>query len=65
MLQNSEDRYPYVQFESSLISFLEHLYESATKPDIVQVEEGRINIDGNELSEVESKKVISRMRLDV
>lgn len=65
MLQNGEDRYSYVKFESSLLSFLQHLHESAVKPDIVQVEEGRINVDGNELSEVESKEVIRRMRLDV
>jgi hypothetical protein len=65
MLQNGEDRFSYVKFESSLLSFLHHLHESATKPDIVQVEEGRISIDGNELSELESKDVIKRMRLDV
>jgi len=65
MLRNREDRYSYVKFESSLLSFLQHLHESATKPDLVQVEEGRISIDGNELSERESKDVISRMRLAI
>lgn len=65
MVQNGENRYSYMKFESSLLSFLQHLHESATKPDIVQVEEGRISIDGNELSETESRDVISRMRLDV
>ncbi|KAF1928928.1 uncharacterized protein M421DRAFT_62135 [Didymella exigua CBS 183.55] len=64
LLQNGEDPYPYVKFESSLLSFLQHLHESAAKPDMVQVEEGHINVDGNELSEAESKEVISRMRLD-
>jgi hypothetical protein len=65
MLQNRENCYPYVKFESSLLSFLRHLHESATKPDIVQVEEGRISVDGNELSELESRDVINRMWLDV
>ncbi|KAF3047544.1 hypothetical protein E8E12_010205 [Didymella heteroderae] len=64
MLQNGEDLYSYVKFESSLLSFLQHLHQSATKPDIVQVEEGRISIDGNELSDLESREVINRMRLD-
>ncbi|KAF3053525.1 hypothetical protein E8E11_011330 [Didymella keratinophila] len=65
ILRKGEDHYSYVEFESSLLSFLQHLHESATKPDIVQVEEGRISIDGNELSELESRDVINRMRLDV
>ena len=65
MLQSGEDRYSYIEFESSLLSFLQHLHESVTKPDIVQVEQGRISIDGNELSELESKDMINRMRLDV
>ncbi|KAJ4384444.1 hypothetical protein N0V86_000043 [Didymella sp. IMI 355093] len=65
MLQGGDDWYPYVKFENSLLSFLQHLHESAAKPDIVQVEEGRINIDGNELTEIDSKEVIKRIRLDV
>lgn len=52
---------PYGKFESSLVSFMWHLHESAIKPDLVQVEENRINIDGNALSEVESREMIKRM----
>lgn len=62
-LEKLERRHPYVEFESSLISFLKHLHQSAIKPDLVQVEENRININGSELSEVESSDMIKRMRL--
>lgn len=58
-----ESQHPYVKFESNLLSFLQYLHNSAAKPDLVQVEERRINIDGNELSEVESRDMIKRMRL--
>ncbi len=58
-----ESRHPYVKFEGSLLSFLQHLHDSAIKPDLVQVAESRINIDGNELPEVESRDMIERMRL--
>ena len=62
-LENIESRHSYVKFEDSLVSFLQHLHDSAVKPDLVQVEEGRINIDGNELSESKSREMIERMRL--
>lgn len=62
-LTHIEDQHSYVKFESSLISFLQHLHDTVPKPDLVQVEEGRINIDGNELSEAESREVIERMGL--
>ena len=58
-----EDRYSYVKFEGNLIAFLQHLHDTVIKPDLVQVEEGRINIDDNELSEVDSREMIERMRL--
>jgi hypothetical protein len=57
------ERHSYVKFEGNLIAFLQHLHDTVVKPDLVQVEEGRINIDGDELSEVESKEMIERMRL--
>ncbi|KAJ4984909.1 hypothetical protein SVAN01_09603 [Stagonosporopsis vannaccii] len=56
-------RHPYAKFEGSLLSFLQHLHDSAIKPDLVQVEERRININGNELSDVDSREMIKRMRL--
>ncbi|KAF2629948.1 hypothetical protein BU25DRAFT_456369 [Macroventuria anomochaeta] len=62
-LENIESRHSYVKFEDSLVSFLQHLHDTAVKPDLIQVEEGRINIDGNELSERKSREMIKRMRL--
>ncbi|KZM22563.1 uncharacterized protein EKO05_0009706 [Ascochyta rabiei] len=58
-----EDDHSYIEFQENLLSFLQHLHDSTVKPDLVQVEEGRINIDGNELSEKESRDMIRRMRL--
>ncbi|KAH6637640.1 hypothetical protein C7974DRAFT_432520 [Boeremia exigua] len=58
-----ESEHPYVKFEDSLLSFLRHLHDSAMKPDLVQVEERRISINGNELSEEQSREMIERMRL--
>lgn len=55
--------HPYATFERSLLSFLQHLHDSVAKPDLMQVEEGRINIDGEELSRVESREMINRMGL--
>ena len=57
------NRHPYAKFERSLLSFLHHLHDSVAKPDLMQVEEGRINIDGEELSRVESREMINRMGL--
>jgi hypothetical protein len=56
-------RHPYARFEGSLLSFLEHLHDSVAKPDLMQVEEGRINIDGEEFSRVDSREMINRMGL--
>lgn len=61
--EKAQKRHPYVEFEGRLLSFLKYLHNDLVKPDLVQVEEGRINIDGNELSEAESKEMIERMRL--
>jgi hypothetical protein len=45
------------------MSFLEYLHNDLIKPDLVQVAEGRINIDGNELSATESREMIERVKL--
>ena len=55
--------HPYAKFERSLLSFLQRLHDSVAKPDLMQVEEGRIYIDGEELSRVESREMINRMSL--
>jgi hypothetical protein len=62
-IQRAQERHPYAAFEESLLSFLKYLHEGLVKPDLAQVEEGRINIDGNELSETESRAMIQRMGL--
>jgi hypothetical protein len=62
-MQRAQERYPYAVFEGRLLSFLKYLHEGLIKPDLAQVEEGRINIDGNELSEAESRAMIQRMGL--
>lgn len=61
--QNIEEQHSYIEFESKLISFLQHLHDNAIKPDLIQVEERRFNIDGVELSEAESREMYQRMRL--
>jgi hypothetical protein len=62
-MERARQRHPYRPFENRLLSFLKHLHDGLPKPDLVQVEEGRINIDGNEFSEEDSRKVIQRMGL--
>ncbi|KAH7095058.1 hypothetical protein FB567DRAFT_19789 [Paraphoma chrysanthemicola] len=62
-IQAAEARHPYAAFEVRVLSFLEHLHRGIVKPDLAQVEEGRFNIDGNELSEAESRAMIRRMCL--
>ena len=47
----------------ALVSILKSLHEGLVKPDLAQVEEGRISIDGSELSEAESRAMIQRMGL--
>lgn len=46
-----------------VLSFLEHLHHGVIKPDLAQVEEGRFNIDGQQLSEADSRDMIRRMGL--
>jgi hypothetical protein len=62
-IEDAQERHPYAEFEEKLLSFLKYLHEGLVKPDLAQVEEGRINIDGNELSEAESRAMIQRMGL--
>lgn len=62
-MEAAQGRYPYNAFEQNVLSFLQHLHSGIVKPDLAQVEEGRINIDGNELSEAESREMIRRMAL--
>ncbi|CAN9306167.1 unnamed protein product [Alternaria alternata] len=62
-IEAAQERHPYAAFEEQLLSFLRYLHDGLVKPDLAQVEEGRINIDGNELSEAESRAMIRRMGL--
>ncbi|ORY09766.1 hypothetical protein BCR34DRAFT_602623 [Clohesyomyces aquaticus] len=62
-MENAQNRFPYSEFERDLIGFLQYLHEGLTKPDLVQVEEGRITIHGNELPESESREMFRRMGL--
>lgn len=63
-METAQDRFPYPAFEEKVMAFLRDLHEGFDKPDLVQVEEGRITIHGNELGEEESREMIRRMRLD-
>jgi hypothetical protein len=62
-MKRARQQHPYRPFEDRLLSFLKHLHDSIPKPDLVQVEEGRINVDGNQFSEEESREIIRRMGL--
>ncbi|KAF2129764.1 hypothetical protein P153DRAFT_366273 [Dothidotthia symphoricarpi CBS 119687] len=62
-IERARENNPYVTFEENLLAFLKNLHDSLVKPDLIQVEEGCININGRELSEAESREMISRMRL--
>ncbi|KAF2704247.1 hypothetical protein K504DRAFT_494987 [Pleomassaria siparia CBS 279.74] len=62
-MERAQDRFPYVDFEDSMVSFLKHLHDGFVKPDLVQVEEGRITLHGNELPEADSREMIRRMGL--
>jgi hypothetical protein len=63
-MESAQDRFPYTAFEAQVIAFLSSLHEGWVKPDLVQVEQGRITIHGNDLPEDESREMIRRMRLD-
>ncbi|KAF2641336.1 hypothetical protein P280DRAFT_309158 [Massarina eburnea CBS 473.64] len=60
-IQRAQGRFPYVEFEDNVLSFLQHLHEGLVKPDLVQVEEGRITIHGRDLGEVGSRAMIQRI----
>ncbi|KAH8727235.1 hypothetical protein GQ44DRAFT_704701 [Phaeosphaeriaceae sp. PMI808] len=62
-IQAAQERHPYGVFETRVLSFLEYLHRDLIKPDLAQVEEGRFNIDGNELSEADSREMMRRMGL--
>ncbi|KAF1946495.1 hypothetical protein EJ02DRAFT_441111 [Clathrospora elynae] len=62
-IQRAQALHPYAAFEERLLGFIKYLHEGLVKPDLAQVEEGRINIDGNELSEADSRAMIGRMDL--
>jgi hypothetical protein len=62
-IQAAQVRHPYGTFEVRVLSFLEYLHRGLVKPDLAQVEEGRFNIDGNELSDADSRDMIQRMGL--
>ncbi|KNG52674.1 hypothetical protein DDE82_001686 [Stemphylium lycopersici] len=62
-LEAAQHKFPYAAFEERLLCFLQDLHGGLVKPDLAQVEEGRINIDGNELSEEDSRAMIQRMGL--
>ncbi|KAF2259985.1 hypothetical protein CC78DRAFT_42978 [Lojkania enalia] len=62
-MRDAQNRFPYLEFESNVLDFLKYLHENLMKPDLVQVEEGRITIHGNELAEADSREMIRRMGL--
>ncbi|KAH9879879.1 hypothetical protein J1614_001903 [Plenodomus biglobosus] len=62
-LERARRNHAYPPFEQSVLAFLQALHEGVVKPDLAQVEEGRINIDGREFSEAESRAAIRRMGL--
>lgn len=62
-MEGAQRRYSYVAFETQMIDFLRYLYDDVAKPDLVQVEEGRITIHGNELPETEAREMLERMGL--
>ncbi|KAF2121858.1 hypothetical protein BDV96DRAFT_536822 [Lophiotrema nucula] len=62
-MESAQQRHSYLAFEANLLEFLKYLHGDLVKPDLVQVEEGRITIHGNELPEPESREMIRRMGL--
>lgn len=59
----AQERHSYVDFENSVIAFLKHLHDELVKPDLVQVEEGRVTLHGSELPHNDSQDMIRRMAL--
>jgi len=62
-MERAQARFSYVDFEQSMMSFLKYLHTGLVKPDLVQVEQGEINVGGTELPEPESRDMIRRMNL--
>ncbi|KAF2000434.1 hypothetical protein P154DRAFT_576111 [Amniculicola lignicola CBS 123094] len=62
-MEAAQERFPYVEFEAQILSFLRTLHDGLVKPDLVQVEDGRISIHGSELPEADSREMIERMGL--
>ena len=63
-IEAAQDRYPYAEFELKLLGFLKYLHDSLVKPDLMQVEDGQINLHGSMLPDSDSRDMIKRMRLD-
>lgn len=63
-MEAAEERYPYAAFEDQMLGYLHDLHDGLDKPDLVQVEQRRITIHGNELPEDETREMIQRMGLD-
>jgi hypothetical protein len=62
-MEGARARFPYMDFEAQMLDFLTHLHEGIDKPDLVQVEEGKISIHGSELPEAASREMMRRMGL--
>jgi hypothetical protein len=62
-MERAQERHSYPDFENNVIAFLKYLHDELVKPDLVQVEEGRVTIHGNELPTSDSQTMIRRMRL--
>jgi len=63
-MEAAQNKFPYTAFERNVLDFLKSLHESCTKPDLVQVEQGRISIHGNELTADDSRDMMRRMGLE-
>jgi hypothetical protein len=62
-MERAQELHAYADFENNVIAFLKYLHDELVKPDLVQVEEGRVTIHGNELPESDSHAMIRRMGL--
>lgn len=56
-MQRAKEKFPISSFEKRVLMYLESLQTELPKPDLQQVEEGKI--DG--LSEEESREMLARM----
>lgn len=63
-MEAAQDKFPYTAFEHNVVDFLKSLHETCTKPDLVQVEQRRITIHGNELTPDDSRDMMRRMGLE-